>query len=130
MNEPAIDDLLSTALYSWYTEVAQWMPESMESTKPCGSCHPELKGAIDPAAWPHELVDGLAVALSRVLRQVAESILEDNGGDPEIVAALAEVIVMERFAQHRDDIRDVLEQCISHRREAFLELELDLAQLG
>ncbi|MEP6482448.1 MAG: hypothetical protein ABJA94_10625 [Rhodoglobus sp.] len=130
MNEHAIDDLLSTALYSWYTAVARWMPGSLEATKACADCHHALTAVIEPEEWPHELVDNLAAALSEVVRQVAESILEEEPGDPEIGASLAQAIVMARFVRHRADIVDVLEQCIPPRRAAFLELELDLAQLG
>lgn len=129
MNALAIDDLLSTTLYSWYTDVSQWVPGSSESLRPCGECHWELAAIIKVSDWPHELVDALVAAIDGVVRHVAESFQEDGVG-ADAAAAQAREVVMGELGDHADDIRDVLEQCIPYRLQAFAELELDLARLG
>jgi hypothetical protein len=129
MNALAIDDLLSTTLYSWYSDVSQWMPGSPESLRPCGECHRELAAIIEVGAWPHELVDALVTAIDGVVRHVGESFQEDGVG-ADAAASLAREVVMGELADHAEDIRDVLEQCIPYRLQAFAELELDLARLG
>ena len=129
MNDSAIDDLLGTSLYVWYSHVSQWMPGSYESIRPCENCHWELRSVIDPEAWPHELVDGLAAAVDAVSGHVAHSMIEE-GAEPRSAADMSRGIVLEKLFANRDDIRDVLEQCIPYRLQAYEELEFDLATLG
>ncbi len=129
MNALAIDDLLSTTLYSWYTDVSQWVPGSPESLRPCGECHWELAAIITVGDWPHELVDALVAAIDGVVRHVAES-FQEGGVGADAATAQAREVVMGELVDHTDDIRDVLEQCIPYRLKAFAELELDLARLG
>jgi hypothetical protein len=128
MNQPAIEDLLTTTLYSWYSDVSQWVPQSRESIRPCRDCHADLAPIVDVHAWPHELVDGLAVAIEGIVRHVAVS-FEEDGDDEAAASARAREIVMAGVATRSSDIRDVLEQCVPHRLQAYRELDLDLARL-
>jgi hypothetical protein len=128
MNKPAIDDLLSTTLYSWYSDVAQWMPQSPESTEPCEDCHADLAPIVDVQAWPHELMDGLAAAIEGIVRHVALSFQED-GDDDAVASVRAREIVMAGVAARASDVRDVLEQCVVYRLQAYQELDFDLARL-
>lgn len=130
MNQSAINDLLAQSLNSWYSEVSQWMPDSSERFTVCEASHRELNIVIQTEAWPHDLVDSLAALVNRVVRQVTESLLEDPGNDLVITASAARSTVMGVLLRHGGDIRDVLEQCIRYRLEAFELFELELAELS
>ena len=130
MNESAIDDLLTQSLSTWYSHVSQWMPGAAASFRPCNALHGELAVVIAAEAWPHELVDDLAALVEKLVQQVTESFLEEFGGDLVFTEAAARSTVMRVLVLHGEHIRDVLEQCIRYRLEAFELLELELAELG
>ncbi len=129
MNTRAIDDLLDQSLSAWCSEVSLWMPDSSGAPRQCGAYHGELTPIIDPEEWPHELVDNFAAAIDWVVRQVAESDIEDRLGDPEAMVVAARCTVMAMLVRHRGDISDVLEQCIRYRLLAFEMFERELAEL-
>jgi hypothetical protein len=117
MNQPAIEDLLSTTLYSWYSDVSQWVPRSPQSSRPCQDCHTDLMAIVDVHSWPHELISGLALAIEAIVRHVAVS-FEEDGDDPTVASVRAREIVMAGVAERSSDIRDVLEQCVPYRLQA------------
>ncbi|MFM9876346.1 MAG: hypothetical protein ACKVOG_00650 [Rhodoglobus sp.] len=127
MNRPAIRDLLGTVLCQWYQSAAAWVPPGVLSSYTCDTCSTSLAAdAIDFSAWPHDLMHELATSLGTMARQISESWAADecsDGYDDEgrmrcVVALLRSAVI-----EHRDDMLDVLEECVEPTLTHYLETE-------
>jgi len=126
MQAPAIDDHVTTQLYSWYTIVSEWEPPGEGFTGICATCaQSALACRIDVAVWPHDVIHKLVEALITVIDDVQTSYYEESedgaAADPQY-GRRAVSGILERYAA---DIEDVLEQCLSERLQTYLTGQID-----
>lgn len=125
MQAPAIDDHVSTKLYAWYTFVSAWEPPGTPSSGICEECAASaVSCVIDIAAWPHDVVHALVQSLQSAVRDVEDSYCEEYQWDCAAAPQVAQAAVADALARHAPDIRDVLEQCLSDKLDAWTAAEL------
>jgi len=126
MQAPAIDDHVTTKLYSWYTIVSAWEPPGEGFEGICATCaQSALACRIDVAAWPHDVIHQLVEALIAVIDDVQASHdeeSEDSAAADPLFGRRAVSGILERYAA---DIEDVLEQCLSERLQTYLTDQVD-----
>lgn len=129
MNRSAIDDLVGSIVCNWYGSAAQWNPPGRLDAHTCQSCPTAIVASvIDVAVWPHELMHDLTAALERAAAEIAASLESDPDHWPSAdVAGDAQIRVRDSIVQHREDILDVLTQCVEPRLENWLHAELTRA---
>ena len=121
MNETATADFLGTTLTSWYEDVARWEPRRAVGRSTCSACQESLLArAVDVDRWPHELihplVNSIGLVITHVRRSLDEESLFDDRDTLHANAVRARELVTGLLERNRDDIHDVLEQCVgSHR---------------
>ena len=129
MRAPAIDDHVTTKLYAWYTIVSEWEPPGEGFTGICAECaESALASSVDIGAWPHDVIHLLVVSLRTAVSDVQDSYSEEGDCEPECASAIANSAVAESLARHAPDIRDVLEQCLSERLQAYLTRQMELGE--
>lgn len=136
MNRPAIHDLLGTILSTWYQTAAAWVPPGVLSEHTCDTCSTSLLAdAVDVAAWPHDLMHDLATALNRAVEEISESWADDgcsDGLDEDGRMLCVFTLVRTTVMEHREDLLDVLAECVEPTLADYLEAETirGIASLG
>ena len=109
-------------LSGWYESVAEWTPPGQGSRITCVACRDGvLSGVISTAEWPHDLMHQLADAFETAALQIFDAIDADpvdaceEGASLDCVRAHVAVYI----GKHADDIRDVLEECVTPRIEEY-----------
>lgn len=128
MQAPAIDDHVSTKLYSWYTVVSEWEPPGEGISGVCAEClESALACTIDIAAWPHDVIHLLVQSLRSAIADVEDSYREEHPWDADGAPEVARLAVKGTLARHAADIEDVLDQCLSERLQAYLTDQVESA---
>lgn len=127
VNRPAIHDLLGSILSTWYQRAAAWAPPGWLSAHTCETCSTSLLAdAIDVAVWPHDLMHDLASSLNTGVMQISESWAEDgceDGLDEDGRMLCVFTLVRTTIIDHRDDVLDVLNECVEPRMSEYLAAE-------
>jgi hypothetical protein len=134
MIQMAIADVLGTVVSNWYSDVANWRAPGDSSPSSCGICLESSFRAITRAElWPHDVMHPLTVALLSTVRHVTVWLEEEHASglalwDPtERQPAndrVAEYLVGVALTLHADDMRDVLEKCVTPRVDEHIGLQL------
>lgn len=129
MQAPAIDDHVTTKLYSWYTIVSEWEPPGEGFTGICEECTASaLACTIDILAWPHDVIHLLVQSLRSAIADVQDSYCEECSWDSAAAPEVARQAVADALARHASDIEDVLDQCLSERLQEYLTQQVDAAE--
>ena len=135
MQAPAIDDHVSTKLYSWYTVVSEWEPPGEGFEGVCAECADSaLACSVDITAWPHDVMHQLATSLDIAAEEIhahlGEQPIDDcnYGSSRECVHRYVVDTVTAKLA----DLLDVLVECVEPRLADFTSREVErvLARVG
>ena len=129
MQATAIDDHVTTKLYSWYTAVAEWKPPGEGFVGICTECADSaLAEIVDLAAWPHHVMHLLVESLRSAVRDVQDSYAEECCCDEETARTVAHRAVADALFRYAADIHDVLDKCLSERVQAYLIAQVERAE--
>ncbi|MBX3099313.1 MAG: hypothetical protein KF761_06995 [Salinibacterium sp.] len=121
MEATAIDDHVTTKLYSWYTVVSEWEPPGEGFEGICTECaESALADIVDVSAWPHHVMHLLVESLRTAISDVEYSYAEECFWDSEAAPEVAHRAVAAALSPYAADIHDVLEQCLSERVQDYL----------
>ncbi|MCY7411760.1 MAG: hypothetical protein LH471_01770 [Salinibacterium sp.] len=125
MHQLPLDEILGAALETWYARVTEWVPPGIAIDRLCTECDSSTAATIlENHLWPHSIVHELTVVLAILERQLSESVAEDRleRARSSSVAVSVEVraVLAARVLAAREDIVDVLEQCLRPRLDAWV----------
>lgn len=124
MNRRAIHDLLGTILSTWYQSAAAWVPPGVLSAETCTTCSTSLLAdAIDVSVWPHDLMHDLAASLNTAVDQISDSWADDgcvDGYDEDGRRMCVFTLVHTEVVGHREDLLDVLSECVEPKLVDYL----------
>lgn len=145
----AMHDLLAATLDGWYGYLSSWQAPGAEGRLVCELCHDSpFSRVADLTEWPHDVAHALVRDLTSAVRHVRitlEELDESNAFSAarhvavapfdvtarrEVLGSHAESLVLAGIAVHEPLMRDVLEQCVAPRLEAYLRAEADRAILA
>lgn len=126
MQATAIDDHVTTKLYSWYTAVSEWKPPGEGFVGICTECaESTLAEIVDLSAWPHHVMHLLVESLRAAVRDVQDSYAEECEWDAQAAPAVAHRSVAEALRRYAADIQDVLDECLSERIQNYLTAQVE-----
>lgn len=129
MQTTAIDDHVTTKLYSWYTAVAQWKPPGEGFVGICSECaESAVADIVDVSAWPHHVIHLLVESLRSAVRDVQDSYAEECCCDAEVARVVAHRAVADALFRSAADIHDVLDKCLSGRVQNYLTVQVERAE--
>ena len=134
-------DLLDSTLDGWYSYLASWQAPGETSQDGCQTCAESSFSHIDGLGdWPHDIMHRLVRDLSTAARHVhysldeldesAESIVAlysegERAARSAVLARHAEFLVLAAVETRKDEMRDVLEQCVAPALEEYLSAECE-----
>jgi len=129
----AMRDLLDSTLDGWYTYLASWEAPGELGASGCELCSESLFSRLDGLGdWPHDIVHRLVRDLTTAVRHVHHSLQEIDEGEPDdrlahsaVLARHAEFLVLSAIETRRDEMIDVLEQCIEPALDSYLRAECE-----
>ena len=144
----AMHDLLEATLENWYAYLSAWQIPSVNGRMVCELCSDSpFTTVVELNEWPHDIAHLLIRDLTSVVRHVRVSLeeldelnsfasLEARTLTPEersarsvVLSRHAETLVLAGVSDHAGLMRDVLQQCISPRLDAYLATEVERAML-
>ena len=144
----AMHDLLASTLENWYANLSAWQVPSVNSRLVCELCSDSPFTAVaELNEWPHDVAHLLVRDLTSVVRHVRVSLEEldelnsfaalesrtltsdERAARSVVLGRHAETLVLAGLAEHACLMRDVLQECIAPRLDAFLAVEVERAML-
>ena len=144
----AMRDLLESTLDNWYAYLSAWQLPSVNSRAVCELCSDSPFGTVvELNEWPHDVAHLLVRDLTSVVRHVRVSLeeldelnsfaaleartltLEERAARSVVLGRHAETLVLAGVAEHAGLMRDVLQECIAPRLDAYLSAEVERAML-
>lgn len=145
----AMQDLLESTLETWYAYLSAWQAPSAQGRLVCELCFDSPFGTVaDLNEWPHDIAHLLVRDLTSVVRHVRVSLeeldelntfatleartltSEERAARSLVLGRHAETLVLAGVADHAGFMRDVLNECIAPRLDAYLASEVERAMLA
>lgn len=144
----AMHDLLESTLDNWYANLSAWQSPSVNSRLVCELCTDSPFSTVaELNEWPHDVAHLLVRDLTSVVRHVRVSLeeldelnsfatldartftTEERAARSIVLSRHAETLVLASLADHASLMRDVLQECIAPRLDAYLANEVERAML-
>ena len=144
----AMHDLLESTLDNWYAYLSAWQLPIANGRLVCELCSDSpFITVAELDEWPHDIAHLLVRDLTSVVRHVRVSLEEldelnsfavleartltndERAARTAVLARHAETLVLAGLADHACLMRDVLQQCIAPRLDAYLATEVERAML-
>jgi len=147
----ALHDLLEATLENWYASLSAWQAPAVSGRLLCELCSDSpFTTVAELSEWPHDISHLLVRDLTSVVRHMRVSLEEldelnsfatmeartlsagERAARSVVLDRHAETLVLAGIAEHACFMRDVLQQCIAPRLDAYLadEVERGMLQLA